>query len=56
LYMYVYVCTTFMLGTQGGEKRMLKLLQLHLWMVVSYMWVLGIEPRSSRTAANALNH
>lgn len=45
--------TTYMYGTQGGQKRALTLLELELKMV---MWILGIQPGSSVKAASVLNH
>lgn len=39
---------------QGGPSRVLDPLQLELQTAVSYMWVLGIKPRSSGRAAREL--
>lgn len=52
---YVCVCQLHV-STYRTQKRMLDTLQLEVEVVVSYlMWLLGIEPRSSARAANALN-
>ena len=44
------LCTIYMPGALGGQKRVLELL-----MVVNKLWVLGIESVSSARAASSLN-
>ena len=42
-------------GALKDQKKALDLLELALELVVSDMWVLGIEPRSYARAASAFN-
>lgn len=41
-------------STQGVQKKALDPLELQLQMVISYLWFLGIEPRSSGIIVSAL--
>lgn len=45
----MYVCATCVSGTHGSQQ---KVSDLHLWMAT---WMLGIEPKSSGRADNALS-
>lgn len=52
--MYVHTCA-YLAPACEGQTRALDLLGLQLQVVVSHIWVLGIEPLYSGRAANALN-
>lgn len=51
--LHVCLCTMYMHGAWGGQKRVLGPLGLELWMVVSSYVMLGITPGSSERAACA---
>lgn len=51
LCLLVYLCSGSVPYTSGGQKRVLDLVELELNTIVSHMWVLGTEPRSSARAA-----
>lgn len=52
IYVYIYyLCTVF---SEMGEG--VKSLETGVQMVVSYLWMLGIEPRSTGNAHYALKH
>ena len=40
----VYICTMYLPGDCGSQKRMLDLLELELQLIVADMWVIEIEP------------
>lgn len=44
--LHVYLFTTFRPGANESQKWTLDFLKLELQMIVSYLWVLRIEPRS----------
>ena len=52
--LHVCLCT-MCVHVHRGQKRAVSLLELELQMVLSRMWVLGIESRSSERATNALS-
>ena len=54
--MCMNVLPAYMPGAPGVQKRVSDILELELLMVVSHVWVLGIEPRSSERAASVLSH
>ena len=63
IFIYVYVCFAWMCvhmplcaGFMEARRQQRTLLELESQTVVSCLWVLGIEPRSSGRAASVLNH
>ena len=50
----VCLCTTYVPGARRTQKRALDTLELESQMVVSHS-VVGLEPRSSKTAVSALS-
>ena len=50
------MCTMYMPGAYGGQKRVSDALELELQVVVSHEWVLGIIPGSFERTASAFNH
>ena len=53
----VYVCVSLCApDTLSDQKKVLDSLELELQMVLSTMWVLGTELRSSTRAVSALNY
>ena len=53
----MFVCVPLCVpDVHRDQKRALDSLELELQMVVTTMWVLGTEPRSSTRAVSALTH
>lgn len=51
----MYLCIKYVFGAHGGQKRVLDPLKLELQMILSHLWVLGIEPGSCGRAASDLH-
>lgn len=52
----IYLCTICMPGGPGSQKRVLGPLELELWMVISSVWMLEIEPKSSGRTSSILSY
>lgn len=47
LSLHVCLFTTTLPGSPRGQKRALGTMELELWLAVSHLWVMGVEPKSS---------
>lgn len=54
--LHVCICTIYMPGSHGVQKRVSDPLELELWMVMSTLWMVGIEHGFSARATHVFNH
>ena len=53
--LHVCICTTFLLGAHGGQKRVLDSLEIELWVVINHCVGAGNQTWVPARATRALN-